>query len=113
MAYGEYLEAKCCLQLDQVIAPRLFALSIFIPAFCRNLELVSNQFQQRWEGWMVNAQDNSGETKVAELHCEPQAVCGSAPLIDDGKVRLAERVVPNQLIICVRQRKQTFPLGGG
>jgi hypothetical protein len=45
VADAEYLEAKCCLQLDQMIAPRLFTLSIFIPAFCCNLELVGNQFQ--------------------------------------------------------------------
>lgn len=71
VADAEYLEAKCCLQLDQVLAPRLFALPIFILAFCRNLELVGNQFQQRWEGLIVNAQDVTWETQVAELYCEP------------------------------------------
>jgi hypothetical protein len=62
---------------------------------------------------MVNAQDDAGETQVAELHRESQAVCSPASLIDDGKIGLAERVVPDQLIICVWQRKQTLPLNGG
>jgi hypothetical protein len=84
------------------------------PQLCTlSLELVGNQFQQGREGWMVNAQDDSGETQVTELHCEPQPVCGPAALIDDGKIGLAQRVVPDQLLICVWQRKQTFPLGGG
>jgi hypothetical protein len=109
VAYDEYLETNRCLQLDQVIAPRLFSLPIFIPAFCRNRELVGNRFQLRREGRMVNAQDDSGEAQIAELHCEPQTVCGPAPLIDDGKVGLAERVMPDQLIVCVWQTQADSP----
>jgi hypothetical protein len=58
---------------------------------------------------IVDAKNDSGEAQVAELHGEAETVRMSAPLIDDGKVGFAERIVPDQLIICVRQRKQIFP----
>jgi len=107
------LKAKRCLQFHQVLAPRLFPLPVCFPAIWGCSELIGSQFQQGRKWRFVNAQNDSGKTQVAELHGEAETVRMSAPLIDDGKVGFAERIVPDQLIICVRQRKQTFPLGGG
>jgi hypothetical protein len=75
--------------------------------------LIGSQVQQGRKRRFVNAKSDAGKAQVAELHGEAETVRTSAPLIDDGKVRFAERIVPDQLIICVRQRKQTFPLCGG
>ena len=97
----------------QVLAPGLFPLAVIAPALDRRPELIGDQFQQRRERRLIDAQDDAGETQVAELHREAQTVRGPAPLADDGQVGVAEGVVPDQVILGLRQRQEAFPLGGG
>ena len=56
VAHREGLEAEHRLQFDQVLAPGLFPLAILAPAFDANLELVSDQFQQRRKRRLIDAQ---------------------------------------------------------
>jgi hypothetical protein len=44
---------------------------------------------------------------------EAQPIRWPAPLTDDSEVAVAECVVPNQLVVGVRQRQQALPLCGG
>jgi hypothetical protein len=46
VAHGKGLEAEHRLQFDQVLAPGLLPLPVFVPAFDADLELVGDQFQQ-------------------------------------------------------------------
>lgn len=111
MAHREGLKAEYRLQLDQVLAPGLFPLPILAPAFDADLELVGDQFQQWRERRLIDAKDDAGKAQVGKLNGEAEAVGRAAPLPDNGKVRLAERVVTDQLILGVRQRQQAFALG--
>ena len=45
VAHCEGLEAERGLQLDQVLAPGLLSLPVFVPAFDADLELVGDKFQ--------------------------------------------------------------------
>ena len=113
MAHGERLEAEHRLQFDQVLAPGLFPLPVVVPAFNTDLELVGDQFQQGQEQRLIDAKENAGKAQVAKLHREAQPVRRPAPLPDDRKVTITERVMPDQIVLGVRQRQQAFPLGGG
>ncbi|SVW07112.1 Uncharacterised protein [Klebsiella pneumoniae] len=113
MAHGKGLEAEHRLQFDQVLAPGLLPLPVFVPAFDADLELVGDQFQQGRKRRLIDAQDDTRKAQVTELHGEAQPVGRAAPLPDDGEVGFAERVVTDQLILGVRQRQQAFALGGG
>ena len=105
MAHGERLEAKHRLQLDQVLAPGLFPLTIVAPGLDRHLELISDQFQQRRGRRLIDAQNDAGETQVTELYREAQTVSRPAPLPDDREVGIAERVMSDQVVLGVRQRQ--------
>ncbi len=113
VAHGKGLEAEHRLQFDQVLAPGLLPLPVFVPAFDADLELVGDQFQQGRKRRLIDAQDDTKKAQVTELHGEAQPVGRAAPLPDDGEVGFAERVVTDQLILGVRQRQQAFALGGG
>ncbi len=113
VAHGKGLEAEHRLQFDQVLAPGLLPLPVFVPAFDADLELVGDQFQQGRKRRLIDAQDDTRKAQVTELHGEAQPVGRAAPLPDDGEVGFAERVVTDQLILGVRQRQQAFALGGG
>jgi hypothetical protein len=113
VAHGERLEAEHRLQLDQVLAPGLLPLPVVVPAFDADLELVGDQFQQGRERRLIDAKDDAGKAQVAKLHGKAQPIRRPAPLPDDGEIGIAERVIPDQIVLGVRQRQQAFPLGGG
>lgn len=96
-----------------MLAPGLLPLSVLAPAFDADFELVCDQFQQGRERRLIDAKDDARKAQVAKLHGEAQAVGRAASLPDDGEVGIAERVMPDQVVLGVRQRQQAFPLGGG
>jgi len=95
VAHGERLEAEHRLQFDQVLAPGLLPLPVLVPAFDANLELVGDQLQQGRKRWLIGAKDDTGKAQVAELDGKAQAIRRPAPLPDNGKIGIAERVMSN------------------
>jgi hypothetical protein len=112
VARGEGLEPEHGLQLDQMLTPCLIALAILVPAFQRHLELLSHQTQQRRKRRCIDAQDNAGESQVAEMNSEAQTVRAPSALINDGKIRFAKSVESDQLVLGLWQREQAVALGG-
>ncbi len=55
VAHGKGLEAEHRLQFDQVLAPGLLPLPVFVPAFDADLELVGDQFQQGRKRRLIDA----------------------------------------------------------
>jgi hypothetical protein len=82
-------------------------------AFGGNSELVGDVPQQWWKWWLIDAQKDAGEAQVAELHNKAQPVRCPSVLPDDRQVGIAERVVPDQVVLGVRQGQQAFTLDGG
>ena len=70
VAHREGLEAEHRLQFDQVLAPGLLPLPVFVPAFDADLELVGDQSQQGRERRLIDAKDDARKAQVAELHGE-------------------------------------------
>jgi len=94
-----------------VFAPGLGTLTVVCPGLGWHLQLRGHQAQQGWERLRIRRERHAGKAHVAELHCKAQVVRWPSMLADDGKVGIAERVIPDQVVLGVRQREQAFLLG--
>ena len=91
----ERRKAEDCMQLDKVLSPRLSAVAVFGPTLDRDLQLSSDQVQQRRKRKLIDAEHDTGIAEIGELHGKAKPVRGATTLPNDSEVGLAQGVAPD------------------
>src|SRR5260363_152850 len=87
---------------------RLCPLPVLSPNVQRSFKLGCHEAQHRRKRGLFYLQHPAWGAHVTQLDCKSQLSGSLATLANDGQIRLAERVMPNQGILMFRQRSQTL-----
>src|SRR5260364_323136 len=87
---------------------RLCPLPVLSPNVERSFKLGCHEAQHRRKRGLFYLQHPAWGAHVTQLDCKSQLSGSLATLANDGQIRLAERVMPNQGILIFRQRSQTL-----
>ena len=96
-----------------MFASRLIALPIIIPVIGGHVELAGDALQQRGKRHRLSTKHDAWISHVGKLHSKSQPVRIAAPLTDQRQIGFTERVMLDQFVAALRQRKQAIAFGRG
>jgi len=67
----------------------------------------------KWKWNLTRTQCDTRVAHIAKLDSESQSVGRAAMLTDEGEITFAERVMPDELVFCIRHRYQVFTFSYG
>jgi hypothetical protein len=96
----------------KVFPARFVPLGVLGPSARIEAKLMGHEVWQTRVWAFPRPQNLPRKAKVAELDGEPQTVCITAPLLDEGQIRRGEGIAADEFVPHLQEGQQERPVGG-